>query len=155
MSWNWTQTKRLLKGFKIHYRTSAILNFWQSYGNLKIASLYGEYMEPGCIGKSNTNNLPAPTELTENPYGKKKTVFKDATQKSAFVVHCRLQFCSVLRRAIFEKYPHLREKGGVLTKIWHSWNRLSRTVHTWVQRRFDSALVQCPKWINPFLIFFF
>ena len=28
-------------------------------------------MEPGCIGKSNTNNLPAPTDLTENPYGKK------------------------------------------------------------------------------------
>jgi hypothetical protein len=25
-------------------------------------------MEPGCIGKSNTNNLPAPTDLTENPY---------------------------------------------------------------------------------------
>ena len=23
------------------------------------------------IGKSNTNNLPAPTDLTENPYGKK------------------------------------------------------------------------------------
>jgi hypothetical protein len=38
---------------------------------LKIASLYGEYMKPGCIGKSNTNNLPAPTDLTENPYGKK------------------------------------------------------------------------------------
>jgi hypothetical protein len=36
-------------------------------------------MEPGCIGKSNTNNLPAPTDLTENPYGKKKLVFKDAT----------------------------------------------------------------------------
>jgi hypothetical protein len=29
-------------------------------------------MEPGCIGKSNTNNLPAPTYLTENPYGKKE-----------------------------------------------------------------------------------
>ena len=43
-------------------------------------------MEPGCIGKSNTNNLPAPTDLTENPYGKKKLFFKDATQKSARVV---------------------------------------------------------------------
>ena len=28
-------------------------------------------MKPGCIGKSNTNKLPAPTDLTENPYGKK------------------------------------------------------------------------------------
>jgi hypothetical protein len=28
-------------------------------------------MKPGCIGKYNTNNLPAPTNLTENPYGKK------------------------------------------------------------------------------------
>jgi hypothetical protein len=43
-------------------------------------------MEPGCIGKSNTNNLPAPTDLTENPYWKKKLLFKDATQKSARVV---------------------------------------------------------------------
>jgi hypothetical protein len=63
--------KRLLNGFKMHYITSAILNFWQSYGHLKIASLYGEYMKPGCIWKSNTNNLPAPTNMTENPYGKK------------------------------------------------------------------------------------
>ena len=29
---------------------------------------------------------------------------------------------------IFEKCPHLREKGGVLTKIWNSRNSLSRTV---------------------------
>ena len=43
-------------------------------------------MELGCIGKSNTNNLPAPTDLTENPYGKKKLFFKDATQKSAPLV---------------------------------------------------------------------
>jgi hypothetical protein len=33
-------------------------------------------MEPGCIGKSNTNNLPAPTDLTENPYGKKTLFLK-------------------------------------------------------------------------------
>jgi hypothetical protein len=38
------------------------------------------------MGKSNTNNLPAPTDLTENPYGKKNPFFKDATQKSAPVV---------------------------------------------------------------------
>ena len=43
-------------------------------------------MKSGCIGKSNTNNLSAPTDLTENPYGKKKLFFKDATQKSAPLV---------------------------------------------------------------------
>jgi hypothetical protein len=53
---------------------------------LKIASLYGGCVKPGCIGKSNTNNLPVPTDLTENPYEKKKLFFKDATQKSASMV---------------------------------------------------------------------
>jgi hypothetical protein len=43
-------------------------------------------MEPGCIVKSNTNNIPAPTDLTENPYGEKKLFVNDATQKSARVV---------------------------------------------------------------------
>jgi hypothetical protein len=85
---------------------------------LKIAILYGEYMKPGCIGKSNTNNLPAPTDLTENPYGKKKLFFKDATQKSASMVRCGIAIESVPWSPIFEKCPHLREKGGVLTKIW-------------------------------------
>jgi hypothetical protein len=33
-------------------------------------------MERGCIGKSNTNNLPVPTDLTSNPYGKKKICLK-------------------------------------------------------------------------------
>jgi hypothetical protein len=47
-------------------------------------------MKPGCIGKSNTNNLPAPTDLMKNPHGKKKLVFKDATQKSASVVLSRI-----------------------------------------------------------------
>ena len=75
-------------------------------------------MEPGCIGKSNTNNLPAPTDLTENPYLKKKLFFKDATQKSASVVPRGIGIKMVPRRPIFEKCPHLREKGGVLTKIW-------------------------------------
>jgi hypothetical protein len=75
-------------------------------------------MKPGCIKKSNTNNLPAPTDLTENPYGKKKLCFKDATQKSARVVLYRIEFWIVPREPIFEKCPHLREKGGVLTEIW-------------------------------------
>ena len=55
-------------------------------GIWKSPVLYGDFMEPGCIGKSNTNNLPAPTDLTGNPYEKKKLFFKDATQKSARVV---------------------------------------------------------------------
>ena len=85
---------------------------------MKIAILYGEYMKPGCIGKSNTNNLPAPTDLTENPYGKKKIFFKDATQKSATLVPGGIEIEVVPTWSIFEKCPHLREKGGVLTKIW-------------------------------------
>jgi len=75
-------------------------------------------MQPGCIGKSNTNNLPAPTYLTKNPYGEKKLFYNDATQKSARVVRCGIEIESVPREPIFEKCPHLREKGGVLTKIW-------------------------------------
>jgi hypothetical protein len=72
-------------------------------------------MKPSCIGQSNTNNLPAPTDLTENPYGKKNLFFfKDATQKSASVVHRGSAVELVPRRPIFEKCPHLREKGGVL-----------------------------------------
>jgi hypothetical protein len=74
-------------------------------------------MKTGCIGKSNTNNLPAPTDLTENPYGKKKHFFKDATQKSASMVRCGISMESVPWRPIFEKCPHLREKGGMLTQI--------------------------------------
>ena len=77
-------------------------------------------MEPWCIGKSNTNNLPAPTDLTENPCLKKKLFFKDATQKSASVVAAALVAEGIAvelqpRRPIFEKCSHLREKGGVLT----------------------------------------
>jgi len=80
---NYAQTKRLLKGFEMHYRTSAILNFWQSYGHLKIASLYGEFMKPVCKGKSNTNNLPAPTctDLTENTNRKKNFFLKRCNSK--------------------------------------------------------------------------
>jgi hypothetical protein len=38
--------------------------------------VYGDCVKPGCIGKSNTNNLPVPTDLTENPYGKKHFLLK-------------------------------------------------------------------------------
>ena len=75
-------------------------------------------MKPGCIGKSNTNNLPAPTDLTENPYLKKNLFFNDATQKSASVVLWGIEIELVPRRPIFEQCSHLREKRGVLTKIW-------------------------------------
>ena len=74
--------------------------------------------EARCIGKSNTNNLPAPTDLTENSYGKKNLFFKDATQKSATLVPRGIEIEVVPTWPIFEKCPHLREKGGVLTKIW-------------------------------------
>jgi hypothetical protein len=84
---------------------------------LKIAILYWEYMKPGCIGKSNTNNLPAPTDLTENPCEKKKLLFKDATQKSATMVERVIAAEFQPSWPIFEKCPHLREKGGVLTQI--------------------------------------
>jgi hypothetical protein len=38
------------------------------------------------MGKSNTNNLPAPTDLTKNPYGKKNLFCFGVSQKSASVV---------------------------------------------------------------------
>jgi hypothetical protein len=72
-------------------------------------------MEPGCIGKSNTNNVPTPTDLTENPYGKKKNLFfKAATQKSVSMVQWGISLEFVPWRPIFEKC-YLREKEGVLT----------------------------------------
>jgi hypothetical protein len=74
-------------------------------------------VKPGCIGKSNTNNLPPPTDLTENPYREKKTFFKDATQKSASMVLSGIVIELEPWRPIFEKCSHLREKGGVLTQI--------------------------------------
>jgi hypothetical protein len=80
-------------------------------------------MKPGCIGKSNTNNLPAPTDLTENPYEKKKLFFKDPTQKSASVVLGGIVIELEPRRPIFEKCSHLREKGGVLTLKTPRWVR--------------------------------
>ena len=86
-------------------------------------------MEPGCIGKSNTNNLPAPTDLTENPYLKKKLFFKDATQKSASMVPRGIDIKMVPWSPIFEKCPHLREKGGVLTLRTPVGSVLTHTVY--------------------------
>jgi hypothetical protein len=39
------------------------------------------------------------------------------------------------REPIFEKCHHLREKGAVLTEIWHIRNRLSRTVVSRILKR--------------------
>jgi hypothetical protein len=77
--------------------------------------LYGDCVKPGCIRKSNTNNLPAPTDLTDNPYSEKKIFFKDATQKSASMVPLGIAIELEPWRPTFEKCSHLREKGGVLT----------------------------------------
>jgi hypothetical protein len=41
--------------------------------------------------------------------------FKDATQKSARVVAPEIGVEVQPREPVFEKCPHLREKGGVLT----------------------------------------
>jgi hypothetical protein len=89
-------------------------------------------MKPRCIGKSDTNNLPVPTDLTENPYGEKKLFLKDATQKSARVVLGGIAIELEPREPIFEKCPHLREKGGALTLKTPRWvcaYPYSSTVH--------------------------
>jgi hypothetical protein len=63
-------------------------------------------MEPGCIRKSNPNNLLAPADLTENPYEKNKLFLKDATQKSASMVQWGISVEFEPWRPFFEK------KGG-------------------------------------------
>ena len=48
-------------------RRARVKIFILAYGGFWFA----EYMNPGCIEKSNTNNSPAPTDLNQNPKGKK------------------------------------------------------------------------------------
>jgi hypothetical protein len=69
-------------------------------------------METGCIGKSNTNNLPTPSDLTENSYGGKKLFFKDATPKSTPLVLGGIEIELEPTEPIIKKCRHLREKGG-------------------------------------------
>ena len=99
----------------MHHRTSAILIFWRSYGHLKITSfvwrLYGASVYREIQYKYFTGTYRCDWESLRG----KKLFFKDATQKSAFVVQCGIDIESVPRRPIFEKCSHLREKGGVLT----------------------------------------
>ena len=64
---------------------------------------------------SHTNNLPTPTDLTENHYSKINIFCFGVSQKSASVVQWGIALEFVPRRPIFEKCPHLGEKGGVLT----------------------------------------
>jgi hypothetical protein len=58
----------------------------------------------------------------------KKICFYDATQKSATLVVGGIVMKLQPTWQIFEKCSHIREKGGVMTEIWHIRNRLSRTV---------------------------
>jgi hypothetical protein len=67
-------------------------------------------MEPGCIGKSHTNNLPAATDLKENPCG---NFFKAAKSKIGHVGS--MGNCSIIvtNVADFEKNVLIFEiKGG-------------------------------------------
>jgi hypothetical protein len=64
------------------------------------------------LGKSNTNNLPAPTNLTENPYGKKKRFFEDVTQNSASMVAPGIAIEVQPWSPIFEKNVLIFEKKG-------------------------------------------
>jgi hypothetical protein len=105
---------------------SAILNFWQSYGHLKIASLYGDCMKPGCIGKSNTNNLPAPTDLTENPH--EKNFFSRCNSKIGHVGTVRNCNGNCTNVADFWKMSSSSRKRGGADQNLHIRNRLSRTV---------------------------
>ena len=70
--------------------------------------------------KSNTTFSPRiPTDI----------FFKDAPQKPASLAPRGIAIEVVPTEPIFEKCSHLREKGGVLTQIGLTGNRLSRTVH--------------------------
>jgi hypothetical protein len=56
------------------------LRYKQKIRVFEIASLYGDCMGPGCIGKFNKNNLPEPIDVTDFVF------YKAATQKSATLV---------------------------------------------------------------------
>ena len=127
----------------MRYITSVILNILQSYEHLKIARfLWGLYeaslyrkirykyftssdrsdsesqRKKGCIGISNTNNLPARTDLTENPYGKKKHFFfkkKRCNSKIGSVGSIRNCNRIGTNGADFWKMSSSSRKRGVLT----------------------------------------
>ena len=101
-------------------------------------------MGPGCIGKSNTNNLPGPTDLNENSYLKKKLFFKDATQKSASMVAPGIAIEVQPWSPIFEKCPHLRDKGGVLTLRTPVGFALTPTVRSLISGK-SFLLTHCPQ----------
>jgi hypothetical protein len=86
-------------------------------GISKSPVLYCDGMKPGCIG----NNLPAPTNLTKNPDGKKN--FFETMQLKNRPRWCLAEFKKELEPTwpIFEKCSHLREKGGMLTLRTPHW----------------------------------
>jgi hypothetical protein len=55
----------------MRYRTSAILIFLKKLWAFENRQFVWKIYEASCLGKSDTNNLPAPTDLIENPYGEK------------------------------------------------------------------------------------
>ena len=101
--------------YRKNFARSDTINFLMQIAGMGTESpaLYEDCMEPGCIGKSNTNNLPAPTDLTENPHREKKLFCRDATRKSASVVLGGIAVELEPRRPIFEKiFSSSRKKGG-------------------------------------------
>ena len=98
------------------------LIFDKVMGIWKSPLLYVACREPGCIGKSNTNNLPAPTDLTENPYGKKKLVFNDATQKSASMVACKRNCnrITTMEPDFWKMFSSSRKRGGADQNLAYS-----------------------------------
>jgi hypothetical protein len=70
-------------------------------------------MAPGCIGKSNTNNLPAPTDLTENPYGKKPFFLKMQLKNRAPWLNAELQYnFNHGARFLKKMFSSSRKRGG-------------------------------------------
>ena len=67
--------------------------------------------EPGC-GKSHTNNLPTPADLTENHYAKKIPFFKAANQKSVTLVRTGIGIELEPTWSIFENVLIFEIKGG-------------------------------------------
>ena len=123
-------------------------------GIWKSPVLYEDCMKPGCIEKSNTNNLPAPTDLNENPYmyGKKRLFFKDANQKSARVVPRGIEIKVVPREPILKNVLIFEKKGGCwrserlviilyhcLNLIWRLWFSIYRQVLHFCMWNFVSA----------------
>jgi hypothetical protein len=81
------------------------------------------------IGKSNTHNLPALTDLTNNPYGKKPIFFLRCNSKIGLHGWTRnSNRISTMEPDFSEMSSSSRKKGEYWPKFWHIRNRLSRIV---------------------------